>query len=210
MKKLTALILACMFVLSALTACGGAGTPAGSGETDAIVAGFKTIGDVLAYPGTNEEQYAAQDEKFIYVFSLNGTYYRGITEMSDEESSKLFNLDYDDPEHDAKEAALLAPVKVDNWENLSKLIPPQEELDKLVGKTGQELLDDGWTSGGYNLSEKEFWMNKGPFSYTVVMDGLEIGDDFDYDSFNEDETLPTLTVKSVTFTGLGDAASLED
>ena len=85
------------------------------------------------------------------------------------------------------------------------MIPPQEELDKYVGKTGQDLLDDGWTEGyGYNLDDMVFWLYKGPFAYDVVFESdqkYENTDDFDVW-----KTIAPLKIKSVTYKGLGNAS----
>ena len=97
-------------------------------------------------------------------------------------------------------------MEIDKLENLSDTVIPQEELDKLVGKTGEELINDGWNAGmGYNLETMEFYLNKGAFEYTVVFDGkLENSDDFD-----EEEAIKPLVVKSVTLNGIGDATNVE-
>ena len=107
---------------------------------------------------------------------------------------------------DAAVEKLLAPLEVTSLTNLSEQIPPQEELDKLVGKTGQELFDDGWTYWFYDLDEMKAGLNSGLFAYEVLFDydgePMENTDDFDfYEEFKD------LKVKSVTFTGLGDAAN---
>ena len=95
---------------------------------------------------------------------------------------------------------------METMENLSNEIIPQEELDKLVGKTGEELFNDGWTDGsGYNLEDMEFWLNKGAFEYTVVFDGKVEN----YDEFDTEEGVKAFTVKSVKFNGLGDATNIE-
>ena len=82
--------------------------------------------------------------------------------------------------------------------------PSQEELDKLVGKTVQDLFDEGWTCWGWNLGDHILWMYGGPFSYTVEFTG-ELNDT---EYFDESEA-GSMTVKSVTYDGLGDATELD-
>ncbi|MBQ3405176.1 MAG: hypothetical protein IJG63_07160 [Oscillospiraceae bacterium] len=221
MKKIISLILAMLFVLAVLSACGPSGDEASepdagasdtaapetsSEDTDAVVASLETIGDAMAAALGGNEQYAAYDGKFIYVFDLDGTSYRVIASVPNDVFESIMALDYADEDYDAKYSELVTPLAIERYENLSQYIPAQEELDKLVGKTGQDLLDDGWTNWGYSLDTMEFWMHKEPFAYTVVFDGqLELTDDFD-----ADEAIKPLTVKSVTYDGLGDATNLDE
>ena len=128
-----------------------------------------------------------------------------IMPLTDEEFQAFMDLDFDDPDYDADLEKIIGPLKIEKWENLSDMIPPQEELDQWVGKTGQELFDAGWTNSGWNLEGMEFWMNYGPFMYTVVMEGtVENTEDFD-----EGDIAP-LVVKSVTYNDLGDAGTIEE
>ena len=83
----------------------------------------------------------------------------------------------------------LSPVKV--IENLARVsMPTQEEADQYIGKTGQELIDDGWTVHFYNLEEMKFGMTHGIYSYDITFEG-EIENP---DNFNEDTDMGGLTV----------------
>ena len=96
-------------------------------------------------------------------------------------------------------------MKIAKIENLSDAVPTQEELDKLVGKTGEELLEDNWYSSGYDLDSMEFTMGHGLFLYTVTFEGkVEVTDDFD-----ENEAIKPLKVKSVVYYDLGDTTNLD-
>ena len=80
-----------------------------------------------------------------------------------------------------------------------KLTPPA--ITKIVA----ELLEEGWQSFGYNLDTMEFFLANDPFKYKVTFDGeIEVGEDFD-----ELDAISSLTVKSVAFDGLGDAANID-
>ena len=82
----------------------------------------------------------------------------------------------------------------------------QEELDKLVGKTGQELLDTGWSDGyGYNLEEMEFWLDYGPFSYAVVFD--DPVPESEYETFDTETGIKDRHVVSAKFFMLGNGAT---
>ena len=215
MKRTTALFLALILALSLLTGCGfSAGT--GGGETssatveigveeDKIVSAAKTMGEVINLEGAEFRGRSFTDEDFVYLFELNGISYRAAAKLTPQLSEKLFELDINDSSYDDSVAELISSVEINQLDNLTRAIPPQKELDKLVGKTGQELFDDGWTYWFYDLDEMKAGLNSGLFAYEVFFDydgePMENTDDFDfYEEFKD------LKVKSVTFTGLGDAA----
>ena len=71
------------------------------------------------------------------------------------------------------------------------------------GKTGEQLLADGWTVTGYDLNQTVFFMEKGPFQYRFYFDGkLEESEGFD-----ENEAIKPLSVKAVQFEMLGNNAT---
>ena len=84
----------------------------------------------------------------------------------------------------------------------------EEDLDALKGKTGAELVKDGWTyNGSFDLENMEFWMDKGPFQYTVVFDGS--ADGANAENYDAEAETKDMKVKSVKFSMLGDATTLE-
>ena len=117
------------------------------------------------------------------------------------------DISFEDEDYEAQQAAILSPLAIDKIENLSEQILSQEELDKLVGKTGKDLQDAGWTFGGQDLSTMEFWMNYGAFSYTVVFDGSV--PESDWETFEAETGTADMTVKSATYNSLGDATNVE-
>lgn len=207
MKKTMALILALVLILAVFSGCAkntdGKTNPSVNSSAD--INSFKTIGDIIN-SGIDSIQSANTDRYYIYVFQAGQEYYRAVSNITPEISQSLFDLDFDDKNYDSKLNKIISPLEIDKLENLSDTVIPQEELDKLVGKTGEELINDGWTAGmGYNLETMEFYLNKGAFEYTVVFDGkLENSDDFD-----EEEAIKPLVVKSVTLNGIGDATNVE-
>ena len=211
MKKFLSPALALVLALAALTGCATlktpgmpAPSPTPSPAPSMGVESIKTIGDALKVDSP-EYQSAAYENAFVYVFMLDGVYYRAVAPMSGEMAATIWALEYDE-NYDARWKELVSPLRIEKLINLSKLIPSRAELEGLAGKTGEELLDDGWVSYGYKLDTMEFYLAKEPFRYTVVFDGeLEMSEDFD-----EYEAIAPLTVKSVTFDGLGDAATLND
>ena len=191
-----------LIVAAALTACGSSGkndnTPA-SGD-------YKTLGDIIKTANAEEQQSGYTEKHFVYAYKQNDTFYRAIVVLSDDDSAKLNALDVLDEDYETKKTELISAMTIDRIENLSEMVPSQDELDKWVGKTGKDLFDAGWYNSGWNLNDMVFWMDYGPFQYDVVMEG-EVKDPENF----EDADIEPLIVKSVTFNGqLGDATDIEE
>ena len=168
---------------------------------------LKTVGDILACDDFENLNESYTDKNYVVAFSVDGAYYRAIAEMPEDVSAAIWKIDLSDKDREKKVRELISPLKV-NIEDLSDKILSQKELDKLVGKVGRELFDNGWTYWFYDLETMTTGMNYGAFAYTVKFeyDGkpMENTDDFDfYDKFKD------LRVSSVKFDGLGNATDLE-
>ena len=162
----------------------------------------KTLGELLGLPDVGS---GLTGTTYVYAFEQDGNTYRAICDVSEETAQAIFDLDFDDPDYDKKLNDLIAPLPVKAIENLTENLPTQEEADQYIGKTGQELIDDGWTVHFYNLDELRFGMTCGVYSYDITFEG-KIQDPED---FNEDTDMGGLTVKTITCDGVGDATYME-
>lgn len=204
MKKLFSLGLALVVAIFVFTGCikfGNSGTSKFDPEQ------LKTMKDVFAYSNSENSKRGYTEKNYVFVFSVNGVYYRAVAELPEDISAAIWKIDFFDEEKNQKVKDLVSPLEV-KIENLSKQIPSQEELNKLVGKVGQELFDDGWTYWFYDLKNMTTGMNHGAFAYTVKFEyngtQMQNTDDFDfYDKFKD------LRVSSVKFEGLGNVTNLE-
>ena len=188
-KTILSTLLAALLLLTCFGCAQSQDAPATSANAQTAPT-YATVGELLADTKVNHEQRATFLNRYIDAFELNGVYYRAVATLTDEQ-----------------EQAILNPIAIDSIENLTEQIPAQAELDKLVGKTGKDLLDEGWSCGGYNLDDMEFWMSKDPFSYSVIFDSN--GDKPENtDDFDAEEAIQSYTVKSVTYQGLGDATNI--
>ena len=165
--KNTVLVLAAVLTLGLLAGCGNT-QPAeeetsGSAETEGAgvdLESIKTLGDAFTLEGKDEysEQRASYGGKYVYAFAVDGVAYRVIADLPDDIFDQILELDFDE-DYDKKEQALVKDLEVTTAENLTEQILSQEELDALVGKTGQELFDAGWRSGMfYNTETMEVWL----------------------------------------------------
>ena len=213
MKKKLVLLIMVMAAALMITACGQDAGGSGSEETASAGGGFdpaqvKTLGDLFAYQTEDNYQEGYTEEKYAYALEVDGVYYRAVVDLPADVSKEIWAMDFDDEDREQKIRDLVSPIAVTDLENLTEEIPDQAELDQLVGRTGQELFDDGWVYSGYDLEAMQAWMNHGPFAFVVGFeyDGapMENTDDFDFEKEFKD-----LKVKSVEYDGIGDATNLE-
>ena len=205
MKKALSLILVLIMAAAMLAGCAG-GKDSGGADAGPSVDSFKTYGDIIA-ADTEDNQVAVTEDMVVYAFKIGDTYYRAKSALSAETSKAYFDVDFADEDYEEQQNAILSPIKIDEMEILNDQILTKEECDALVGKTGKELQDAGWTFSGHNLEDMQFWMNYGPFMYTVTMDG-EVSE-ADYDTFEDETDTMDMTVKSVEFNMFGDATTIE-
>lgn len=170
------------------------------GEAVTDIGDVKTIGDVLALPTYG---YSSGMNKYVYSFELDNTVYQAIAVIDDDTREKLFDLDMDDPDYDRKQNEMIAPLPVTEIINITGQIPAQADLDGYVGKTFGELFDEGWSCSGWSGDEKVVYLDHTYFSYEAGFDVPENMDDFD------EEKLAGLTVRSMTYTGIGDASYID-
>ena len=206
MKKITAYVLILMLAVILCAGCGTSGdgkAPSGSGASSEEIASWKTLGDLEEYEYYG---YGYSSETYVKVFIQNGVFYRAIAKLPSDISDTLFELSYEDPDHDQKQDELLAPIELVKVENLSEQILPQEQLDQLVGKTGEELLNEGWTAySSYNTETSEVYMDFGPFQYRITFEGtLDIQDD------DVEAAIQSLKVKKAVFFNISSSATEVD
>ena len=209
MKKGFVCVLSLLIVLTLFAACGkkGSNDPTPTNNIPASdTLSVKTIGEALALKGEGEFQSATLGKAYVVVFEKDGVYWRVIAELTPEQHDEIFALDILDENHDEKEKELVSPLTVTKIENLNEKKLSDDDMTALVGKTGAELFDSGWTTGmGYDLESMEFYLEYAPFMYTVTFEKqeqLENTDDFD-----EEAAVASLKVVSVSFSGLGNSAT---
>ena len=209
MKKGFVCVLSLLIVLSLFATCGkqesGDPTPTNNAPASDSLS-VETIGEALALKGEGEFQSATLGKAYVLVFEKDGVYWRVIAELTPEQHDAIFALDILDEDHEQKEKELVSPLTVTKCENLNEKKLSDDDMAALVGKTGAELFDSGWTTGmGYDLESMEFYLEYAPFMYTVTFEKqeqLENTDDFD-----EEAAVASLKVVSVSFSGLGNSAT---
>lgn len=174
----------------------------GTNEEPVDLDSVTTLGELLGLP---EYGMSCFENKYVYAFEQDGNIYRAVADMPDEVFDAYFALDWDDPDYDAKVSELISPLEIVSITNLSETEPTQEEMDALIGRTGEELFHDGWSSWGWNLEDMEFYFDHGAYSYIITFEGeIENPNDFD------EEDIYPLVVASVRYDGIGDPAALDE
>ena len=176
--------------------------PEGKDGNPVALDAVTTLGELLGLP---EVGTSFTDTALVYAFEQEGSTYRAVCDISEDVSQALFALEFDDPEYEQKRKDLIAPLPVREIENLTESIPTQEEAEAYLGKTGQELIDDGWTVSFYNLEDLNFEMNHGAYSYAVTFEG-EVKDPENFDEYAD---MGGLTVAAISCSGVGDATYIE-
>ena len=198
MKKLFILLLAAMMLL-ALTACGGAGGNEPAGEP----AEMSTLGDALS--AESSYYYSACDSSYyVYVFDNHGTPCRVVAEMTEDLYNALTAIEFTDPDKDQKTMDLIGGLPLIRVDDLSQGIPSQDELDQLAGKTGQELLDEGFEVWGYDEEADEYDLVQGDYEYKACFNEKA------ENSTGDDDAIRELTLQSIVYDSIStNAADIE-
>ena len=208
MKKTISLMLAVMSALILSAGCGAASSPEESptafaaSKTD--MDSIQTIVDIAEKRTGDFYERAVYDDRYVCVFEQDGIYYRATAALPSDTFDAMMDLDFADENYEQKYEALVGGLKIDQMENLSEKIPSQEELSsRYAGKTGEELLNLGWTITGYDIDEMVFFLEDDLFRYDVVFDGKPEKKE----GFNEYEEIRPLTVRSITWSGISLSAA---
>ncbi len=197
MKKLLTILLAALLILGA-AACTKK-EEAAPASTAVDLSQWKTLGDVWDFESPG---YGCEDNRYIRLFVKDGVNYRADAALTEEQFQQLMDIDIFDPDAEQKTKELVAPLPLEHLYDLSEVMLSQGEMDALVGKTGQELLDMGFVpqgSYGFSQADEISWasLEKGPFEYQVEF--------VEYVTVDEDpnvaEVIRPLTVKSVAWEG---------
>lgn len=185
-KTITSMALALSLVVAPLAGCAGQGSDASTQATEQTtasapvdVASWKTLGDALG--AQTESMASGCDEKhYVAVFAAGDTLVRVVAELEPGMYEKINELDYLDPDHDKKLNDIIGGLPLESAEDITSDALTQEQLDALVGKTGKELVDDGFIFKGYYMygaeGETGVTMDKGYFSYGVTFDATVTDD----------------------------------
>ena len=180
-KTTIAAMIAIALSAAPLAACGGQtsqdATDDTAGQTQAAsidVSSWKTLGDALAYDASTNSSASWDEEHYITMFTAtDGSVVRVVAKMDEDTYDEHAALDMSDDDYQEKFLEVMGDLELESAEDLTGQRLTQDEMDAYVGKTGQDLVDDGfafesyWMYGG---DETGAVMAKGPLAYNVTFD----------------------------------------
>ena len=155
---LAALAFGMVLALGLLSACGGqqAAIKSSSGADAAAAStvdtsGWKTLGDALA--AKTEVVASGWDDKYyIVALKADDSLFRVVAKSKKGIQDKTGELDFQADDYNDKLLEIIGDLEIVSVEDLTAEVPTQEQLDAMVGKTGQELIDDGWAFQSYYMT----------------------------------------------------------
>ena len=212
--KLIVPALALCLALVPLAACGGQqeqGGSSASGNAQQAAAvdtsSWKTLGDAIAFGG--EPTSAGWDANYyVCVFDTDKATVRVVAKSNKDIDGKLAGLMPGSEDYPDALAKAIGSYELVSAEDITAEKPSQEQLDELVGKTGQELLDDGWKFASYFMYGGEQTganMEKGNIAFGVTFDTKVSEKKADADT--EGKEIVSAKVVSVEYTGASEAAT---
>ena len=177
--KFGTLVFCMVLVLGLLSACGGqqAASESGSGADAAAAStvdtsSWKTLGDALAVK-TEDVASGWDDKYYIVAFKAGDSLFRVVAKSEEGIQDKTGELDFLADDYNDKLLEIIGGLEIVSVEDLTAEVPTQEQLDAMVGKTGQELIDDGWAFQSYCMTgdaETGAIFTKGSVACNVTFD----------------------------------------
>ena len=163
----------------------------------------ETIGELIN--GSFDTMTSSYDHKrslYLGTYRKGDQFVRVYSNVPKDIMAQLWKYDTDpefmDKGYEEREEFIrtnLYPLSIDVWENMTDQALSQEDRDALIGKTVQELIDEGFAFnqwGRYSSEEKDniISLDYGLFSYEVELDGT-----YNPSSYTWDELLPMTVTK---------------
>lgn len=196
-----------------LTACGSqsASSDADSSATASQTvtsnsSGWKTLGDALAAQ-TSLFSSEYDDKYYVCGFQAGDSFYRVVAKLDAETNQKIDDVDWSKGDADKQIEEAISGLPLQSVEDLTSEMVPQDELDKLVGKTGKDLADAGYTFVSYFMyggEETGVTFVKGSLAYMFTFDASVPEDKVDADTTGA--LIADAKVTAVEFSGISDEA----
>jgi len=168
-------------------------------EVVADPSSWKTLADVLSLE-TDSRESSWDEKSYTYIFDYAGTQWLVKAAFSKDLNDAVSAIDFHAEDRQEQINAILGPCEIQKVIDLCSLALPQEELDKWVGKTGQDLLDAGWVYNGYYSDGNgvRICMVNGDFQYQVAFaEELVMPQVFG----EQPENMPTAAISGIVFDG---------
>lgn len=198
MKKYNKILcfLLVLIMAAAFTACGG--NSDGGSDSESSDTEVKTMGEIFALE-VDDQTLSVAPDKVVYIYTIDGKPTRVEAAITEEMYSEIDAIPFDDEDRDAKIHKILEGVEVTRTDDMSEYVPTDEEVEALVGKTGQELIDAGFDMEACIVDGNVTTVNAAR-DYAEYM--LEFDGTVDDESDEWAAELAELKVTSASYTGL--------
>lgn len=204
MKK-SVMILLSVVLIFAFTGCGASNKTQTSDSGEAVEMGTNRIAELLN-DGYELGMMSCSENEMKCILTKGENYeliIRITAKMSAELYDKYEAISFDDEQYEEKRQAFTTYLEIENEEDISDIIPTQDELNTYIGKTVGELEADGFENSG-NLvdEEKDCMVLFYDGSEYCVEIGTELKADANLDDYSNND-LKKLKITSIEFTGIG-------
>ncbi len=149
---------------------GGSSAPAAQETID--ISSWKTLGDALDVQ--TESMSAGWDENYyVCVFKAGDSLVHIVAKMDPDAKARMDEVDWTSEDADDQVKEAIGNIELVSAEDITDQVLSQDELDKLVGKTGQDLVDEGWTFANYFMyggEETAATFENGVLAYSFTFD----------------------------------------
>lgn len=149
---------------------GGASAPSAQAAIDS--SSWKTLGDALS--AQTESMSSGWDNNYyVSVFKAGDSLIHVVAKMDPEAAARMDEVDWTSPDADEQIKEAIGMIELISAEDITDQVIGQDELDKLVGKTGQDLVDEGWTFANYFMyggDETAATFENGSLAYSFTFD----------------------------------------
>ena len=176
--------------------------------TSSDMSSWQTVGDALANKTTSLSS-TWDDKHYVSVFESDGAYIRIVADVDEAHNEAAENVDWEKGDVGEQVEQIFSDLPLASAEDLTSGLVSQDELDTLVGKTGAELIEAGYTFQNYYMYDSDETgasFAKGDFTYDFT---FEVSVD---EAHSEDggASVQDVPCKSAEFLGISDdAVSLE-
>ena len=129
--------------------------------------------DALSTADSNEISYSYDENYFVCVYHVGESSIRTVAKYQPSIEGAFVDLDMGADDYREQVTEVVGDLELVEAEDITVDLMSQEEFEQYVGKTGQELVDVGFSFASYNMYGGEQTgadMDKGYFSYDFTFD----------------------------------------
>ncbi len=184
------------------SSAGQPGASSAAASTD--VSSWKTLGDALAAASGNPGS-TFDDNHYVAVYEVGDKLIRVVAKMRPGTYNTISSLDMLADDYSKKLADRAGDLELESAEDITANKLSQNELNAYIGKTGQDLISDGFKFSNYYYyggNETGAAMDKGYLCYGVTFN-VGVSDNQPEDN---GAAIKDATIKAIEFMGASDSA----